>query len=99
MDPLLIVGAWAGALIATAGAVKLIATGFVKLVKASISDEMRKVWKELNEQDDWFHGQVAELKDHLDRICKELKPNGGTSLRDTVDRLELMMMEKRDGRS
>ena len=99
MDPVLMVGAWAGALIATAGAVKLVAAGFVKLVKASISDEMRKVWKELNEQDDWFHSQVSDLKRDLDRICKELRPNGGTSLRDTVDRLEMLLMEQMDGRS
>jgi len=92
------VGAWAAAILSVAAAGKLISAGFVKLVKASIADEMRKVWKELNEQDDWFHEQVSGLKGHLDRICKELRPNGGSSLRDTVDRLELMLLEQNDRR-
>jgi hypothetical protein len=98
MDPVLMLGAWAGALIATAGASRLLVVGFTKLVRASLADEMKKVWLELREQDDWFHEQVRELREGLASISKELRPNGGASLRDTVDRLERMMMEQTDRR-
>lgn len=91
------VGGWAAAIVATAAAGKLVAAGFARLVRVALADEMRKVWQELHEQDDWFHAQLAEVKREVASIGKELRPNSGASLRDTVDRLELMMMEHMDG--
>lgn len=94
MDAIQMIGIAAGAIIALAGASRIIAAGFVRLVKASIADEMRKVWTELRDQDEWFHDQIREVKHELAGIHAQLRPNGGMSLRDSVDRLETLLRER-----
>ena len=98
MDPLLMVGAWAGAIIATAGAGRLLVAAFTRAVRATVGDEFRKVWGELADQDEWFHGELREVKQALDEVREQFRPNGGSSLRDSVDRLEEMLRDhvKRD---
>ena len=96
MDALLMVGAWAGAIIATAGAGRLLVAAFVKAVRATVGDEFRKVWSELSDQDEWFHQELREVKDGLNEVREQFRPNGGSSLRDSVDRLERMMREHLD---
>lgn len=96
MDPLLMVGAWAGAVIATVGAGRLLVAAFVRAVGAAVSDEFRKVWSELSDQDEWFHQELREVRQAVTEVSEQLRPNGGGSLRDSIDRLELMLREHVD---
>ena len=93
MDPLLMVGAWAGAIIAAAGAGRLLVTAFVKAVRATVGDEFRKVWSELSDQDEWFHQELREVQQGLNEVREQFRPNGGSSLRDSIDRLEMMLRD------
>jgi len=90
------IGAWAGAVIATVGAGRLLVTAFTKAVRATVGDEFRKVWSELADQDEWFHAELREVRSGLDEVREQFRPNGGGSLRDSIDRLELMLREHVD---
>ena len=96
MDPVLMVGAWAGAVIATVGAGRLLVAAFTKAVRATVGDEFRKVWSELSDQDEWFHAELREVKQAVNEVSEQLRPNGGGSLRDSIDRLEVMLREHVD---
>ena len=86
-------GVWAGAVVATAAAARLLITAFTRAVKATVGDEFRKVWRELADQDEWFHAELREVKAGLDEVREQFRPNGGSSLRDSVDRLEAMLRD------
>ena len=90
------VGAWAGAVIATVGAGRLLVAAFVRAVRATVGDEFRKVWRELADQDEWFHAELREVRAAVDEVREQFRPNGGSSLRDSVDRLEQMLREHVD---
>ena len=96
MDPVQMVGIWAGAIIATAGAGRLIVAAFTKAVRATVGDEFRKVWSELSDQDEWFHQELREVRQAVTEVSEQLRPNGGGSLRDSIDRLEVMLREHVD---
>ena len=49
MDPLLMVGAWAGALLAVAGAGRLLWKAFVRAVEAVISTSIGRVWRDMDD--------------------------------------------------
>jgi len=49
MDGLLMVGAWAGALIAIAGAARLAWRGFVKAVSTVIEGSIQRVWRDMDD--------------------------------------------------
>jgi hypothetical protein len=81
VDPLLMVGAWAAAIIATAGAGKLFLNAFVKATKAAVSEEFRKIWRDLDESDRWHQERFSAFERALDE------------LRHQVQRLERLMQE------
>jgi hypothetical protein len=81
MDPVLMVGAWAAALLATAGAGKLFFNAFIKATRLAVSEEFAKVWKELNESDQWHQERFSKFERALD------------DLRLQVARLERLMQE------
>jgi len=49
MDPLLMMGAWAGALLAIAALGRFLYHAFVKAVKVAIREELGRVWKDQDE--------------------------------------------------
>jgi hypothetical protein len=49
MDPLIMAGAWAGALLAIIALGRLAYHGFLKAVKAAIGEELDRVWKDQDE--------------------------------------------------
>ena len=49
MDPLVMLGAWAGALLAVAGAGRLLWKAFVRAVEAVISTSIGRVWKDMDD--------------------------------------------------
>ena len=81
MDPLMMWGAWAAALVSLAAAGKLFLNAFVKATKAAVSEEFRKIWRELDDSEKWHHERFSKFEAALE------------SLRAQVDRLERMMQE------
>ena len=75
MDPLLMVGAWAGALMAIAGLLRGLYTLFLKAVKAAIREELSRM---RTDQD-----HIEERLDALERAMHYL--------RQQVDALTVMM--------
>jgi hypothetical protein len=93
MDPVAMIGVWMGAVLATVGVGRLLVTAFTKAVRATVGDEFRKVWSELADQDEWFHAELREVRSAVTEMREQFRPNGGGSLRDSVDRLEQMLRE------
>ena len=79
MDPLMMWGAWAAALVSLAAAGKLFLNAFVKATKAAVSEEFRKIWRELDESEKWHHERFSKFEAALE------------ALREQVQRLEKMM--------
>jgi len=49
MDPLVMAGAWAAALLSIAALARLLYHGFIRAVKAAIREELARVWKDQDE--------------------------------------------------
>jgi len=49
MDPVLMVGAWAGALLAISALGRVLYHAFVRAVKVAIREELGRVWKDQDE--------------------------------------------------
>ena len=81
MDPVLMAGAWAAAVLAIAGASKLFLNAFVKATKAAVSEEFRKIWRDMDESDRWHEERFAKFERALD------------DLRLQIARLERLMQE------
>ena len=84
-------GAWAAALVSIAGALRLAVKAGGAAVRAAVADELRKLWSELESQDQHYHEEIVELRDEVRSLSREFRPNGGASVRDQLDRLELML--------
>jgi hypothetical protein len=94
MDPLLMVGAGAGAILAISGVMALGWRAFIAAVETAIGKRIDRVVQQQHEQDEDFTGMVAVLSERLTGIESCLKdvraqvyPNSGSSLRDRVDAL------------
>jgi hypothetical protein len=77
MDPLVMTGAWAGAILAILGVTRVLYHAFLKAVKSAIREELDRVWKD---QD--------EIEQRLDALEKSMQ-----FVRDQLARLEQMMTE------
>lgn len=79
MDPLMMWGAWAAAVLSLAAAGKLFLNAFVKATKAAVSEEFRRVWQEMDESDRWHQERFGKFEEQL------------RHLQEQVSRLERMM--------
>jgi len=77
MDPLVMTGAWAGAILAILAVTRVLYHGFLKAVKSAIREELDRVWKD---QD--------EIEHRLDALERSMQ-----FVRDQLARLEQMMTE------
>ena len=71
MDPLLMVGAWAGAVIAVAGAGRLAWRGFVKAVSTVIEGSIERVWRDMDDVEarlNRLEVAVAELREQVSQM-------------------------------
>ena len=84
-------GAWAAALVSIAGALRLAVKAAAAAVRAAVGDELRKLWSELESQDEHYHEEIAELRTAVRALTAEFRPNGGASVRDQLNRLEAML--------
>jgi hypothetical protein len=83
MDPLLMAGAWAGALLAIAGASRLIYNGAVRGIRGVVHDEMKVLWVDMQAAEDRF----GEIERRLDRFELAL-----TEMREKLDRLTELLI-------
>jgi uncharacterized membrane protein YccC len=74
-------GAWAAAIMSVAGAGRLVFKAFIKATRAAVSEEFKRVWKELDESDRWHEERFAKFERALD------------DLRAQIARLETMMKQ------
>ena len=75
------VGAWAAAVLAIAGALKLFLNAFVKATKSAVSEEFRKIWRDMDESDRWHEERFAKFERALE------------DMRLQIARLERLMQE------
>ena len=75
MDGLTMVGAWAAAIIAIAGAGRLLWRAFVKGVSTVIDDSIRRVWRDMDDIEtrlDRLEAAVAELREQVGEMTRLL---------------------------
>lgn len=87
MDPLMMWGAWAAALVSLAAAGKLFLNAFIKATRAAVSEEFRKIWRELDESEKWHSERFSKFEAALE------------ALKHQVERLEAMMREHMEKRN
>ena len=75
MDPVLMAGAWAAAIVAVAGAARLAWGTFVKAVETVIESSMARVWTDMD-----------HIESRLDRLEKQVE-----DLRERLRELQAMM--------
>jgi hypothetical protein len=80
MDPIVMFGAWAAALVSIFAAGRLVYRGFIRATRAAVSEEFAKVWSELQKSD-------ASNKDRLSRLEGQL-----LLLQEQISRLEMMVL-------
>ena len=71
MDPLLMVGAWAGAILAVAGLGRLAWGAFVKAVQAVIESSISRVWRDMDDIEgrlDRLGRQVSDLREQISQM-------------------------------
>jgi len=73
MDPLVMAGAWAAAILAIAGASKLFLNAFTKATRAVVNEEFRKVWRDLDESDRWHQERFSKFEQALEELRKQIE--------------------------
>jgi hypothetical protein len=81
MDPLMMWGAWAAAVLSLVAAGKLFYTAFLKATRLAVSEELRKIWRDMDESDRWHEERFSKFERALDE------------LRLQIARLERLMQE------
>jgi cytochrome c556 len=66
-------GAWAAAIIAIAGAGKLFLNAFTKATKAAVSEEFKKIWRDLDESDKWHQERFSAFERALNELRLQLE--------------------------
>ncbi len=73
MDPVLMVGAWAAAVLAIAGASKLFLNAFVKATKSVVSEEFRKIWRDMDESDRWHQERFSSFERAIEELRRQVE--------------------------
>ena len=66
------VGAWGAAVVSIVAAANVMYRAFLKAVKAAVTDEFTRVWRELDEQDRWQVEQWAAMREEMKELRKDL---------------------------
>ena len=80
MDPLVMVGAWAAALLSVGALMRGIYTLFLKAVKAAIREELGRVWKDQDEIErrlDTLERAVHYMRQQLDTLTLMMQQHVG----------------------
>jgi hypothetical protein len=76
MDPLLMVGAWAGAILAVAAVLRGIYALFLKAVKAAIREEMARMWTDQDQIEQRLTAlelALAYVREQVDTLTKMMQ--------------------------
>ena len=71
MDPLVMAGAWAGAILALVGVARVAWKAFVKAVQSVIEVSISRVWKDMDQIEsrlDRLEQQVADLREQVSQM-------------------------------
>jgi hypothetical protein len=82
VDPLMMAGAWAAAIASILTVGRIVFKAFIRATRAAVSEEFKRVWKELDESDRWHEERFAKFERALD------------DLRLQIARLERLMQER-----
>jgi hypothetical protein len=72
VDPLMMFGAWAAAIVSLTAAGRLVFKAFIKATRAAVSEEFKRVWKELDESDRWHEERFAKFERALDDLRQQI---------------------------
>jgi hypothetical protein len=75
-------GAWAAAIASILTVGRIVFKAFIRATRAAVSEEFKRVWKELDESDRWHEERFAKFERALD------------DLRLQIARLERLMQER-----
>ena len=84
MDPLMMFGAWAAAVVSVLTAGKLLFNSFVKATRAAVSEEFSKIWREMDDADKWHKVKFDAIESAIEALKRQ------------VDRLETLMYSHMD---
>jgi uncharacterized membrane protein YccC len=73
MDPIMMAGAWAAAVVSIVAAANVMYRAFLKAVKLAVTDEFDRVWQEFDEQDRWQQARFKELSDQITLLTVKIE--------------------------
>ena len=73
MDPLMMFGAWAAAIVSVLTAGKLLFNSFVKATRAAVSEEFSKVWREMDDTDRWHKAKFEALEAAIEALKQQVR--------------------------
>jgi hypothetical protein len=73
MDPLVMAGAWAAAIVSVTAAGKIFLIAFTKATRAVVNEEFRKVWRDLDESDRWHQERFSKFEQALEELRKQIE--------------------------
>ena len=73
MDPLMMFGAWAAAVVSVVTAGKLLFNSFVRATRAAVSEEFSKVWREMDEADKWHKVKFDALEAAIEALKQQVR--------------------------
>jgi len=68
MDPVVMAGAWAAAVVSVAAAGKIFLIAFTKATRSVVNEEFRKVWRDLDESDRWHQERFTKFEQCLEEL-------------------------------
>lgn len=72
MDPLMMFGAWAAALVSVITAGKLLFNSFVKATRAAVSEEFTKIWREMDDTDRWHKSKFEAIEAAIEALKQQV---------------------------
>jgi len=73
MDPVMMFGAWAAALVSVITAGKLLFNSFVKATRAAVSEEFTKIWREMDDTDRWHKAKFDALEAAIEALKQQVR--------------------------
>jgi len=93
MDPVAMVGMWAAAVVSVAAAGKIFLIAFTKATRAVVSEEFRKVWRDLDESDRWHQERFSRFEQSLEELRVQLS-NLETRLQDHAQLMQFYVQRE-----
>jgi hypothetical protein len=68
MDPVLMAGAWAGALLACAALASMAYRVWVKAIRSILREELNRVWTDMDDSDRWHQERFTRFEQSLEEL-------------------------------